>query len=217
MNWYRNNWYYVGGVIFVILAFVVGIWGPDMADTRRLMVLFFMALVLHEFEEYVLPGGFPMAMNQGMFGETELADRYPGNTQSCLIVNIYFAYVLYAAGILFHTFLPLGFFIAFFGMAQFGIHGILLNKKLRVKYNPGMLSFFFVLIPLGIYYIVYVVNHFQITLWTWLLPLLLLMPVAFLTIMFPILKCKDRNTPYIFPARDTVGFTTEGGIARLRR
>ena len=61
MAWYRNNWYYVGGILFVVLAFTLGIFGADMEPTRRFMILFFMAMVLHEFEEYVLPGGFPVA------------------------------------------------------------------------------------------------------------------------------------------------------------
>jgi len=217
MSWYRNNWYYVGGILFVIMAFVVGIFGPEMEPTRRLMILFFMALVLHEFEEYVLPGGFPIALNMGMFGETELPDRYPGNTLSCIIVNIYVAYPLYIAGIIFHDFYSLGLFIAYFGMAQIGIHGIMLNKKLHLKYNPGMATVFLVLVPLGIYYICYVSRHFDVTLWGWLLPLILLFPVCFLTILFPIIKLKDKNTKYVLPERDSKGFTIEGGIARLKR
>ena len=27
MNWYRNNWYYVGGIIFVILAILMSLFG----------------------------------------------------------------------------------------------------------------------------------------------------------------------------------------------
>jgi len=59
MNYYRKNWYYIGGIIFVLLAFLIGFWGCNITPIRKILILSFMALLVHQFEEYALPGGFP--------------------------------------------------------------------------------------------------------------------------------------------------------------
>lgn len=43
MSFYRKNWYYVGGVLFVALAFFVGFWGNEIALLRKILLLSFMA------------------------------------------------------------------------------------------------------------------------------------------------------------------------------
>ena len=63
MNFLRRNWYYIGGVLLVALAIVVVIFWNDMSLLRKLMWISFMALLVHQFEEYALPGGFPAVMN----------------------------------------------------------------------------------------------------------------------------------------------------------
>ena len=56
LNWYRNNWYYVGGGIFVGLAIVMALFGELIDPVRRIMIVGYMGLLIHQFEEYVLPG-----------------------------------------------------------------------------------------------------------------------------------------------------------------
>ena len=58
MKWYRDHWYYVGGVIFAGLAVVMSLFGEYLDPVRRIMVVGYMGLVLHQFEEYVLPADF---------------------------------------------------------------------------------------------------------------------------------------------------------------
>ena len=76
MKWYRNNWFYVGAVLFMIQAFILIFCGSNMDLLTKIMFLSFMALNVHQFEEYVFPGGFPMVMNMAFMGETEVPDRY---------------------------------------------------------------------------------------------------------------------------------------------
>ena len=71
LNWYRNNWYYVGGGIFVGLAIVMALFGELIDPVRRIMIVGYMGLLIHQFEEYVLPGGFPMVWNIVQSGERE--------------------------------------------------------------------------------------------------------------------------------------------------
>jgi hypothetical protein len=58
MKLYRNNWYYIGGILFVVLSFVMGFFGNHVSPIQLILVTSFMALLVHQFEEYVLPGGF---------------------------------------------------------------------------------------------------------------------------------------------------------------
>ncbi len=51
-------WPVVCGIIFVALALTLGILADSVPALQRLLILFFMILTLHEFEEYVYPGGF---------------------------------------------------------------------------------------------------------------------------------------------------------------
>lgn len=53
---YMRYWPAVGGVIFAVVALLVGVFADLLVPTQRFMAVFFMLLVLHEFEEYVLPG-----------------------------------------------------------------------------------------------------------------------------------------------------------------
>jgi len=58
MGFIRKNWYYLGAILFVALAFCVGFWGDEIAPLRKILLLSFMALLVQQFEEYAFPGGF---------------------------------------------------------------------------------------------------------------------------------------------------------------
>ena len=58
-KFYIENWYYVGGILFVVLAFLVGFFGELIDPLRKILLLSYMALLVHQFEEYAIPGGFP--------------------------------------------------------------------------------------------------------------------------------------------------------------
>ena len=217
MTWYRHNWYYVGGVIFALLAFGLGLFGDMLDPMRRIMIVLYMCLLAHQFEEYAVPGGFPSAWNVGVSGEQESGDRYPLNTKSAFIVNICCAYPIYFIGILFSHVHIISIFVAYFTMLQILMHGGLMNKKMGTLYNPGVATALFVMLPTGIYTLWYLAAHFQIPSWNWWVPILCFPLVAFTTILLPILKCQDKNSPYPFPERDVKGFSIQNKAARLRR
>ena len=217
MKGYMNNWYYIGGIIFAVLAFILGLFGETIDPMRRIMIVLYMCLMLHQFEEYAVPGGFPSAWNVGVSGETELGDRYPLNTKSAFIVNICCAYPIYLIGIIFCNIHVISIFIAYFTIAQFFVHGIMMNRKMGTLYNPGIGTALFILIPIGIYSLWFIGSHYTISIWNWWAPALAFPIIAFLTILLPILKCQDKDTLFVFPERDTKGFTISGKVARIRR
>lgn len=217
MKAYRNNWYYVGGIIFVVLAFILGLFGDMIDPMRRIMIVLYMCVLAHQFEEYAVPGGFPSAWNIGISGENEVGDRYPLNTKSAFIVNICCAYPIYIIGIIFSEVHVLSIFIAYFTMAQLLMHGLMMNKKMGTLYNPGVGTALFIMVPIGIYTLWYIATNYDIPTWNWWVPILAFPFIAFSAILLPILKCQDKNSPYVFPERDTKGFSIKGKIARVRR
>ena len=217
MQAYRNNWYYVGGILFAAFAIILGLFGDLIDPMRRIMMVLFMCLMAHQFEEYAVPGGFPSAWNIGVSGEKEAGDRYPLNTKSAFIVNICCAYPIYIIGIIFYQVHVLSIFITYFTMLQILMHGLMMNKKMGTFYNPGVATALFVMVPVGIYSLWYMAVNFDIPAWNWWAPILVFPLVALTTILLPILKCQDRNSPYVFPERDTKGFSIQGKVARIRR
>jgi len=65
-------------------------------------ILNFIAVLLHQFEEYRWPGGFPAVANMVLFS-SEKPDRYPLHQNSSMVANIIFAYVFYLVPVLFQT------------------------------------------------------------------------------------------------------------------
>jgi len=159
MDFMRKNWYYVGGGLFVVLAIGLVIFWNGMSTLQRLLWISFMALLVHQFEEYAWPGGFPAVMNIAWQPGGGRPDRSPLNRNTSLFVNVFIAYPFYILPIIFPTLIWLGLAQVLFGMAQFGVHGILINKKMHALYNPGLFAVVFLHWPIGISYIWYVVAN----------------------------------------------------------
>ena len=216
MTWYRNNWYYVGGIIFVILAFAVTLFGGEMDPLRKIMLLSFMALTLHQFEEYVLPGGFPMCWNMGVVGEMERPESYLLNKKSAFVCNVVCMYPLYIAAIIWCEFYLLGLVTMYFHITQIIMHGIIINKKLHTKYNPGMGTIIFVMIPLGIYYICYIAQNCDVPGWNWWVAILLLPIIAASTLLLPMKIFGDKNSPYKWTEAETKKFNVRDKLAKIK-
>ncbi|MEZ4519645.1 MAG: HXXEE domain-containing protein [Chloroflexota bacterium] len=212
---YIRNWYYIGGILFVALSFIVGFFGEVFNPLSRILTLSFMALLVHQFEEYALPGGFPAVFNIAWMGEKEYADRYPLNRQSSFIVNVVGGYPFYILAILFPNLIWLGLAQVLFGMLQFVIHGIVINMKMKSWYNPGLASVVFLHWPIGIYYIWYVYAHDLIQPWYWLAGIGLALLAAMVLILLPIQLLKDENSEYAFSAEEMARFHVPERMARL--
>ena len=216
-RFFLRYWAAIGGLIFVGLAFLVGIQGHQIPTLQRYMILMYMALLFHQFEEYLYPGGFPAAANIGLFGEKEDYRKYPLNELSAFIVNVVLAYPLYIAGILFHECIWLDIYIAYFTMAQVFMHCIKLNLSLKSWYSPGCLSALFVMLPLGIIFLVYLAGNYTFPTYYWWAPAIASPFIAVLMILLPILTCRRRDTPYGFASHQAEEFEVGHGIATLFR
>lgn len=216
-RFYSRYWAAIGGLVFVGLAFVLGIMGDQIPTLQRLTVLLFMALLFHQFEEYVFPGGFPAAGNMALFGEKEAVHLYPLNQLSALTVNVFCAYTIYIAGIFLYQQLWYVIFLAYFTMAQLVMHGIKMNKALHSWYCPGVLSALVVMLPIGIYVLWFIATHFDVPHYYWWVPVLAFPLVAGLTIMAPIMVFRNRETTFGFAKHEADDFAVRHGIASLWR
>lgn len=195
MRWYRDHWFLVGGILFVIEAYVLAIWGGGIDMRLKFMIMSVMALHVHQFEEYAIPGGFPVFNNMAFMGERELPDRMPLSKKGAFICNVCCMYPVYALALIFHQFIWVGLCIMLFGVAQFIVHGILINKRAGTIYNPGLASVVFLFFPLCAAYIVYIYSHFAVPWWDWVLGVGCIPIVAFSCLLLPMKKTADRNAP----------------------
>ena len=214
MKWYRDNWFYVGAVLFVIQAFILLFCGSNMDFLTKIMFFSFMALNVHQFEEYAFPGGFPMVMNMAFMGEKEVPDRYPLNKKSAFVCNVGFMYPVYILGIIFSDQLWLGLAIVLMGVAQIFVHGIAFNKKMGTIYNPGMASIIFLFVPLCIIYIWHAVTNYDLLWWHWAVAIILQPVLGMGCLMMPIQKMKDKNSPDIWSEKEVKKFDVAGKLAK---
>ena len=213
---YSQNWYYVGGVLFVGLAFLVGFFGGSVNPLSKILTLSFMALLVHQFEEYALPGGFPAIMNSAWMGEQDVPDRYPLNRKSAFMVNVIGAYPFYILPILFPNLIWLGLAQVLFGMAQILIHGILINVKMKSWYNPGLAAVVLLHWPIGIYYIWYIYANGLIQSWHWFAGIGVTVLAAMLIINLPVQLLKTKNSEYAFSAEEMKRFNMPEKLKRLK-
>lgn len=73
-----------------------------MSEIKVLLALSFVAILVHQFEEYRWPGYFAGLFNVVIFN-SDIPDRYPLNTQSAMVINILIAYVFYLLPVFFQN------------------------------------------------------------------------------------------------------------------
>lgn len=216
MQFLRRHWYNIGGIVAIgALVYLVVSWS-SMPVLQRLLLLNFIAILVHQFEEYGWPGGEPAIMNM-VLQPSDTPDRFPLNQNSAMVVNVLIAYPVYLIPVFLPNVIWLGLAPLLMGMAQFVVHGIQTNRKLHSWYNPGLAAVVLLHIPIGIVYIVYIQTHGLASGWDWLFAILYL---AFIVIVGLRLMTynwlADRNSPYVFDAVEMRRFNVPAKLARLK-
>jgi len=209
MKYYRRHWYRIGGILFVALAFFMGFWGREFNQIRGILIYSFMALLVHQFEEYADPGGFPGIFNIAVLGQRQVPERYPLNTNQVLMTNVFLAYTFYIAAIAWPGLIWLGIPQVLFGMLQLIVHGIVINVKLKSLYNPGLASVVFLHWPIGIYYIHYVVTKHLASTGDFVFGSIATVIAAFVTVILPMKLLGSKTSPYPFSEAEMYGFAKE--------
>ncbi|MGW8566683.1 HXXEE domain-containing protein [Isoptericola sp. NPDC055881] len=198
MGLIRRHWYDFGLVIALAILAVQAIAAP-FEGVQLILLLNLVVLLLHEVEEYRLPGGEPWILNEVVNAKGDRPERYPLNQNGAAIGNILF-WVFFAVPVFFPDQIWLAIVPILMGcVGQLVVHGVQTNLKLKTWYNPGLATVVFGFIPVGIWYFVTVYSAGGIAWTQWLLGLAYGLPVMiflFVVLGFGILA--DKNSPYPF-------------------
>ncbi|TCK71170.1 HXXEE domain-containing protein [Lonepinella koalarum] len=197
MNWYRHNWYNVGMVLFILLAYYLALWGHNqLSEIQVILTLSWMAMLVHQFEEYAYPGGFPSIFNIVLLGNHgNDFNRYPTNANLVMINNVFLCYTFYIIAIIFPDCIWYGLIQVLQACLQVTNHGVT-SYKLRRWYNPGFGSIFLLNIPVMIYYIWYIESHNLVTSTDYVIGIIGGFASLCVLWVIPIMLLKDRNSPY---------------------
>jgi hypothetical protein len=199
MNFMRMHWFDLGIVLAVVVGAFLLINHPN--GLTLLLWLSLITLFLHQFEEYRYPGYFPGMMNSVMFSSQQ-PDRYPLNAQTALIVNVIVGWLFYfIAAVFSEKAIWLGIATVLVSVGNFFAHTFLFNIKGKTIYNPGMLTAIVLFLPLSVYFFSSVIQGNVASTIDWGIGILLGIALNAIGILKMIDWMKDKNTPYVFPAR----------------
>ncbi len=151
MRFVRRHWYTLGLPIAIVAVVCASV--GDLTRVQWILLLNFVALLLHQFEEYAWPGGEPWIINEVMQPKGSRPDRYPLNQNNAFVINVPLAWSFYLLPVFFPAAVWVGLAPVMFGFGQFVGHGIANNRKLKAVYNPGLAAVVFGHLPLGVWYL----------------------------------------------------------------
>ena len=172
-----------------------------MCEILSVWVSCLVSLFLHQFEEHRYPVYFPGMMNTIMFSSRQ-PDRYPLNTNTALIINIFVGWLSYFLAAVFgEEALLLGIAVILVSVGNFFAHTLLFNIKGKTLYNPGMLTAILLFVPISGYFFYLVIQGNLATTTDWIVGIILGAVLNVIGVLKLIDWLKDQNTEYIFPKR----------------
>src|SRR5215469_6427785 len=166
MKFIRRHWYNIGLLIAIISAIFLAYNWNNMGILQRLLLLNFIAICIHTFEEFGFPGGEPAIMNMVLYNSPHPINCYPINQNNAMITN-YIGYIYYLIPVFFPNIFWLAMGPVLFGFGQIVVHGIVTPKKLGQFYNPGLGAVLLGHTPIGIAYIYFANQSLSISLLDW--------------------------------------------------
>jgi hypothetical protein len=209
---YRAQWPRIGVIIAMLVGGVTAVAGRRMTRPQILSAANLMALMAHQYEEYVHPGYFPGQFNRGLFN-SESPRSYPLNPQTAMVINTGLAYPFYLAPVLFPKRRWLGLAPVLVGWSQIVLHGIVIPRKAGAKYGPGILTALLLHLPIGIGYLKAVGQGGPISREDWARGLIGAVGSAVFGVAVPNMVMRDRNSPYAFTAKQMGPYDVEASNA----
>lgn len=211
MRFICRHWYNLGLIPGIVASAILAFYWNNLDPLVKINLFSFIAVIIHQFEEYGWPGGAPAMGNQmycsgkmpapmqKLLGKGDKPDRYPLNQLSAMVTNCVATYVFYLLPIIFPKVMWLGIAPILFGFIQFVMHGIGANIMLKKLYNPGLAAVVFGHIPVGICYIRYITENNLASSTDWLIGIVY--TIVFFVVVIGVLTYKvlaDRNSKYPF-------------------
>lgn len=162
MQWLYDNW--MKATPFLAFYSFILLWLYVREQNYALFLIWIQTPIywLHEFEEYICPGGFLDFFNRNPLGSK--SGDYPLTPKGSFWINIPLVYILMpSAGILSHFFgIEWGLWAAYFSVLNAFAH-VAMYFVFGFRYNPGLIASTFVNIPFGIYTVWYIVSNIPVS------------------------------------------------------
>ena len=156
MKWLIKNWY--KSTIFLAVYLTITLALFIMRQNYALFLIWIQTPVyfLHQFEEYVLPGGFMAFFNTKMLGSKN--PDLPLDEKMSFWINGSIIFIAFPISAVLATLfdLPFGIWAAYFSVVNAASHVAMFFKH---RYNPGFVVSFLVNIPVGVYTIWYFASN----------------------------------------------------------
>lgn len=209
-----RHWYNIGIAVALCAFAAMTVCWNQMSILLRFNTISFIAMLVHQFEEYGFPGGEPMIMNRVLQG-SDIPNRYPLNQFSAMFTNVFFSYVIYLLPILFPNVIWLGIAPMLMGMMQFIVHGIMTNLRMKSIYNPGLGAVVFLHIPVGICYFRFITDRQLADGMTWAAGIVYTIIATGVVLGFlTYVAFSDRNSPWCFDETELKRFDVEKKITK---
>lgn len=198
MQFFRDHWFHIGFLIAIIFT-VYLLYGADqLSDFRMLLSISFIGLLLHQFEEYVLPGNFPRMINTVMF-HSKQPNRYPLNSNTALIINVLLGWLLYVLAILFaDQAVWLAVTSIMISIGNIIAHTFLFNIKGKTVYNPGMATALGIFLPTTILFFQFVIQTNLLDTNNFVIGLIVGIILNYFGVLKMITLLAKKNSPYSF-------------------
>ncbi|NQX64766.1 HXXEE domain-containing protein [Paenibacillus alba] len=197
MNLLRKYWQDLGFAVGLLVCFYLMFNLESLPQLQVILWLSFVAILLHQFEEYRWPGYFAGLFNQVIF-KSEWPERYPLNKQSAMMINLIIAYVFYLLPLLFPSIVWLGLAPIMMGFFQVIWHGVFANLKAKSLYNPGLFSSLFLHVPIGIWYLSYMNKHSLINPTDWIVGMIYFIVAVYILIVKGNMWLRNKNSLHSF-------------------
>jgi len=199
MKFMRLHWFDLGFVFALVTGGILAL--NKLNPLSFLLWVSLISLFLHQFEEYRYPGYFPGMMNTVMFSSKQ-PDRYPLNTNTAFIINVFIGWLTYFfAALLGEKAIWLGIATILVSVGNFIAHTFLFNIKGKTFYNPGMFTAIVLFLPIATYFGYLVIQGKFATSVDWFVGIVLGIALNFIGILKLVDWLKDENTEYVFPKR----------------
>ena len=217
LKFLRRHWHDIGVFSAMAAAIYLIVAWNDLHVLQRLLLVNFIIILLHQFEEYSWPGGFPAIFNM-VFMPSSTPDRYPLNQNSSMVANLILAYGFNLVPVFFHGAIWFGLAPVFLGVfIQVIGHVILINYRLRSLYNPGVATALFGHLPVGILYIHHIQANHLVQSRDWAIAVGYLVVFVGLLSLLELKLLGDKNSPYPFDPDEMQRFGVAEKLERARR
>lgn len=208
MNILRKYWPDLGMLVVAATGIGIVLNHRSMSELSMILWLSFIAILVHQFEEYRWPGYFGGLFNIVIF-KSEQPKHYPLNPQSAMIINLIIAYVFYLLPVFFPDIIWLALAPIFMGFFQFIWRGIFANIKAKTWYNPGLFAVLVFHFPIGGWYLYYIVTHHLASTTDWIIGSVYFVIAVYLLIIKGNMWLKDIDSPFDFSDKQMGPYLTK--------